>query len=70
MDTNVNSSQMWTSEEIKKLMEYATEMRIERDDAVSMLILTESKLKNEESKVKRLTNLIKHYEHNEGISTK
>lgn len=50
--------QTWTKEEIAQLIEYATVMRNDNNDLRAHLMLTEAKLRNEEAKVKLLTQQI------------
>jgi hypothetical protein len=54
MDTNVNKAeqQSWSSDEIRQLITYVNEVREDNNQLRSHLILTEAKLKNEESKVR------------------
>lgn len=50
--------QMWTSEEIRELILYAKEMEAQLEDMKANLITMDAKLKNEEAKVRRLTNIL------------
>lgn len=59
MDTIVNTQQ-WSTEEIKQLITYVNEMRTLNDELKAHLMLTEAKLRNEESKVKQLATQLKH----------
>ncbi len=47
--------QMWTAEEIRDLILYAQSLQEEVDTKNAQLIMMDAKLKNEESKVKKLT---------------
>jgi hypothetical protein len=69
-DTNVNKYKItivkpqepkpsWTSEEIGQLINYVNEVREDNNNLRAHLMLTEAKLKNEEAKVKQLTNQLK-----------
>jgi uncharacterized protein YktA (UPF0223 family) len=49
----------WSSDEISQLINYVNEVRNVNDELVAHLMLTEAKLKNEEAKVKQLTNQLK-----------
>jgi len=51
--------QTWTENEIKELILYAKSLQEQVDDANAKLIMMNSKLENEEKKVKRLTNMLK-----------
>jgi hypothetical protein len=66
MDTNVNNTivnkeeqQSWSSIEIGQLINYVNEVREDNNNLRAHLMLTEAKLKNEEAKVKQLTNQLK-----------
>lgn len=54
MDTNVNKAeqQSWSSDEIRQLITYVNEVREDNSNLRAHLMLTEQKLKNEESKVR------------------
>jgi hypothetical protein len=56
MDTNVNKAeqQSWSSDEIRQLITYVNETRNLNDELRAHLMLTEQKLKNEESKVRMI----------------
>jgi hypothetical protein len=69
-DTNVNKYNItivkpeepkptWTSVEISQLINYVNEVREDNNNLRAHLMLTEAKLKNEEAKVKQLTNQLK-----------
>jgi hypothetical protein len=49
-----NKGQTWTSEEIKDLLMYASEMNQVNEQLRAQLIAMDAKLKNEEGKNKRL----------------
>jgi predicted RNase H-like nuclease (RuvC/YqgF family) len=49
-----NKQQTWTSEEIKDLLMYASEMNQVNEQLRAQLIAMDAKLKNEEGKNKRL----------------
>ena len=54
MDTNVNNTNVnsWSTEDIQQLINYVNEVRNLNDELRAHLMLTEQKLKNEESKVR------------------
>ena len=56
MDTNVNKveQQSWSSDEIRQLITYVNEVREDNSNLRAHLMLTEQKLKNEESKVRMI----------------
>lgn len=56
MDTNVNKAeqQSWSTDEIQQLFNYVNEVRNLNDELRAHLMLTEQKLKNEESKVRMI----------------
>ena len=54
----------YTSEEIQQLLLYVKEMQNQNELLRSQLMAAMAKLKNEESKTKRLSQLIKLYETN------
>lgn len=49
----------WTSEEINQLINYVNEVREDNNNLRAHLMLTEAKLRNEESKVKQLATQLK-----------
>jgi erythromycin esterase-like protein len=53
--------QMWNSDEIRELILYAKELQQQVDDMKANLITMDAKLKNEESKVRRLTLTLKQF---------
>lgn len=54
-------TQTWNEEELRDLILFAQQVKLENDELRSNFILLEAKLKNEEAKVKRLTNFIKQF---------
>lgn len=46
--------QVWTKEELKDLLEYVQYLKKENDDLQAKMIVMDAKLRNEESKTKRL----------------
>jgi hypothetical protein len=50
--------QMWTSDEIRDLILYAKDLQQQVDDMKANLITMDAKLKNEESKVRKLITTI------------
>lgn len=56
MDTQLTDGipQMWSTEEIRDLILYAKDMEQQLEDMKANLITMDAKLKNEESKVKKL----------------
>ena len=53
--------QTWNEEELRDLILFAKQVKEENDELRSNMILLESKLRNEEAKVKRLSNFIKQF---------
>jgi erythromycin esterase-like protein len=53
--------QMWNSDEIRDLILYAKDLQQQVDDMKANLITMDAKLKNEESKVRRLTLTLKQF---------
>jgi hypothetical protein len=53
--------QSWNEEELRDLILFAKQVKEENDELRSNMILLESKLRNEEAKVKRLSNFIKQF---------
>lgn len=51
--------QSWSSDEISQLIQYVNEVREDNNNLRAHLMLTEAKLKNEESKVKQLVTQLK-----------
>ena len=56
--------QVWTSQQIKDLISYAKELQSHNEDLRAKIIAMDAMLKNEMSKTKRLTQIIKLYEAN------
>jgi hypothetical protein len=54
-------TQTWNEEELRDLILFAQQVKLENDELRSNFILLEAKLRNEEAKVKRLTNFIKQF---------
>ncbi len=50
--------QMWTSDEIRDLILYAKDLQQQVDDMKANIITMDAKLKNEESKVRKLITTI------------
>jgi hypothetical protein len=57
-------NQIWTSEEIKDLIGFAKEMQSQNDTLRAQVIAMDAKLKNEESKTKRLIMTINYMTNN------
>jgi hypothetical protein len=53
--------QSWNEEELRDLILFAKQVKEENDELRSNMILLESKLRNEEAKVKRLSNFIRQF---------
>ena len=53
--------QTWNEEELRDLILFAKQVKEENDELRSNMILLESKLRNEEAKVKRLSNFIRQF---------
>jgi hypothetical protein len=53
--------QTWNEDELRDLILFAKQVKEENDELRSNMILLESKLRNEEAKVKRLSNFIKQF---------
>ena len=56
--------QIWNEEELKNLILYAKEMQSNNEDLRAKIIAMDAMLKNEMSKTKKLTQIIKLYEAN------
>jgi len=54
-----NMEQTYTSEEIRQLILYVKEMQDTNEDLRAGIIAMEAKLKNEEAKVRRLTQMLR-----------
>jgi uncharacterized protein YlxW (UPF0749 family) len=57
-NTNTNEN-LWNSNEIKELIEYARHLQQENEDLQAKMIMMQAKLSNEESKVRQMNNAIK-----------
>jgi hypothetical protein len=57
-------TKVWNEEELKNLILYAKEMQQHNEDLRAKIIAMDAMLKNEMSKTKRLTQIIKLYEAN------
>lgn len=56
--------QIWNEEELKNLILYAKEIQSHNEDLRAKIIAMDAMLKNEMSKTKKLTQIIKLYEAN------
>jgi hypothetical protein len=52
------SDRMWNENEIKELIQLAQYLRNENEELQAKMIMMDAKLRNEESKVRRLTQLL------------
>lgn len=57
-------TKVWNEEELKNLILYAKEMQSNNEDLRAKIIAMDAMLKNEMSKTKKLTQIIKLYEAN------
>ena len=57
-NTNTNQNQ-WNESEIKELILYAKSLQVENEDLQAKMIMMNAKLNNEETKTKKLNNIIK-----------
>ena len=57
-NTNTNQN-LWNEEEIKELILYAKSLQVENEDLQAKMIMMQAKLSNEETKNKKLSNIIK-----------
>ena len=57
-NTNTNQN-LWNEEEIKELILYAKSLQVENEDLQAKMIMMNAKLNNEETKTKKLNNIIK-----------
>ena len=57
-NTNTNQNQ-WNESEIKELILYAKSLQVENEDLQAKMIMMQAKLSNEETKNKKLSNIIK-----------
>tara|TARA_R110000868_G_scaffold133859_4_gene345595 strand:- start:5267 stop:5488 length:222 start_codon:yes stop_codon:yes gene_type:complete len=64
-NTNTNEN-LWNSNEIKELIEYARHLQAENEDLQAKMIMMQAKLSNEESKVRQMNNAIKQMIYGQG----
>ena len=64
-NTNTNEN-LWNSNEIKELIEYARHLQQENEDLQAKMIMMQAKLSNEESKVRQMNNAIKQMIYGQG----
>lgn len=64
-NTNTNEN-LWNSNEIKELIEYARHLQAENEDLQAKMIMMQAKLNNEESKVRQMNNAIKQMIYGQG----
>ena len=57
-NTNTNQN-LWNEEEIRDLILYAKSLQVENEDLQAKMIMMQAKLSNEETKNKKLSNIIK-----------
>ena len=57
-NTNTKDN-LWNSNEIKELIEYARHLQQENEDLQAKMIMMQAKLTNEEAKVRQMNNAIK-----------
>jgi uncharacterized protein YlxW (UPF0749 family) len=57
-NTNTNEN-LWNSNEIRELIEYARHLQAENEDLQAKMIMMQAKLNNEEAKVRQMNNAIK-----------
>lgn len=57
-NTNTNQN-LWNEEEIKELILYAKSLQVDNEDLQAKMIMMQAKLSNEETKNKKLSNIIK-----------
>ena len=57
-NTNTNQN-LWNESEIKELILYAKSLQVENEDLQAKMIMMQAKLNNEETKTKKLNNIIK-----------
>ena len=57
---------LWNSNEIKELIEYARHLQAENEDLQAKLIMMNAKLENEESKLRQMNNAIKQMIYGQG----
>ena len=64
-NTNTNEN-LWNSNEIKELIEYARHLQAENEDLQAKMIMMQAKLNNEEAKVRGMNNAIKQMIYGQG----
>ena len=64
-NTNTNEN-LWNSNEIKELIEYARHLQAENEDLQAKMIMMQAKLNNEEAKVRQMNNAIKQMIYGQG----
>ena len=64
-DINIREN-LWNSNEIKELIEYARHLQAENEDLQAKMIMMQAKLSNEESKVRQMNNAIKQMIYGQG----
>ena len=57
-NTNLGEKTLWSEDEIKDLILYAKSLQEENEDLRAKMIMMNSKLQNEEAKVRQYKNLI------------
>lgn len=57
-DTNLSREKLWNEDEIRELILYAKSLQEENEDLRAKMIMMNSKLNNEEAKVRQYKNLI------------
>ena len=57
---------LWNSNEIKELIEYARHLQAENEDLQAKMIMMQAKLTNEEAKVRQMNNAIKQMIYGQG----
>jgi hypothetical protein len=57
-NTNTNQN-LWNETEIRELILYAKSLQVENEDLQAKMIMMQAKLNNEETKTKKLNNIIK-----------
>jgi hypothetical protein len=57
-NTNTNQN-LWNEDEIKELILYAKSLQVENEDLQAKMIMMQAKLNNEETKNRKLSNIIK-----------
>jgi len=64
---NINIREnLWNSNEIKELIEYARHLQAENEDLQAKMIMMQAKLNNEEAKVRQMNNAIKQMIYGQG----